>query len=117
MDVVREAAVHILAWVGTVFIFLAAVGLVRMPDVFLRMQASTKAATLGVVCIAGATAVAFGDSGITFRAIMLTAFIFITAPIAAHLIARASSVTGSPLAKNTVADERYPRDHEPGDEG
>lgn len=101
----REIVILALAWVGTLFVVLAAVGVLRMPDLFSRLQASSKAATLGVVCLLVAVAIHFGDSRIWFKASALGAFLFLTAPIAAHLIARAGFVTGAPLAEETTVNE------------
>jgi multicomponent Na+:H+ antiporter subunit G len=101
----REVVVLGLAWLGTLFVVLAAVGVLRMPDLFSRLQASSKAATLGVVCLLVAVAIHFGDSRIWFKASALGAFLFLTAPIAAHLIARAGFVTGAPLAEETAVNE------------
>jgi multicomponent Na+:H+ antiporter subunit G len=76
-----------------------------MPDMFMRMQAATKAATLGVGCMLLAVAVHFGDLGVTTRAVLVTAFVFLTAPVAAHVIARAAYSVGVPLWTGTLCDE------------
>ena len=105
MTVARDLLVLGLAWTGAVFVLLAAVGIVRMPDLFSRMQASSKAATLGSVCLIIAAAAHFGGSSIWFRAAALGGFLFLTAPIAAHLTARAGFMTGVTLADETIIDE------------
>jgi multicomponent Na+:H+ antiporter subunit G len=94
-----------LAWIGAGFISLAAIGVLRMPDVFSRLQAASKAATLGVACLVLAMALHFGTGSLWFRAGALIVFLFLTVPIAAHLIARAAFVTDAPLAAETVIDE------------
>ncbi|MGH9804596.1 MAG: monovalent cation/H(+) antiporter subunit G [Candidatus Acidiferrales bacterium] len=94
-----------LALIGAVFVLLAAVGMVRMPDLFTRLQATSKAATLGVGCLMAAIAVHFGDLGITTRAMAVVLFTFLTAPVAAHMIARVAYFIGEPLWKGTVVDE------------
>ena len=105
----------VLLFVGAAFLFLAAVGIARMPDLFTRMQTTSKAATLGVGCVVLAVAVHFGDLGVTARALAVIVFVLLTAPVAAHLIARAAYLTGVELWEGTVADElrgRYdPRTH------
>jgi multicomponent Na+:H+ antiporter subunit G len=73
---------------GLIFCLLAAVGIVRMPDIYTRMQASTKAGTLGISFIIVAVAVHFGDAITALQAGLVIAFLFLTAPIASHLIAR-----------------------------
>jgi monovalent cation/proton antiporter MnhG/PhaG subunit len=91
--------------IGAAFALLAGAGVVRMPDLFTRMQAATKASTLGIGCIVLAVAVYFGDLSITTRALAIIAFVFLTAPIAAHMIARAAYFVGVPLWEGTVIDE------------
>lgn len=80
--------------IGTAFMFLGAVGLVRMPDLLTRMQTATKPPTLGVICLMVAVALYFPDFGVTIRAVAITVFVFLTAPVAAHMIGRAGYVTG-----------------------
>jgi CPA2 family monovalent cation:H+ antiporter-2 len=91
--------------VGAAFSLLASVGVIRMPDLFMRMQAATKASTLGIGCIVLAVAVHFGELGVTTRALAAIAFVFLTAPVAAHMIARASYFVGVPLWQGTIIDE------------
>lgn len=91
--------------IGAAFLLLAGAGVVRMPDLFMRMQAATKASTLGVGCIVLAVAMHFGDLGVTTRALATILFICLTAPVAAHVIARASYFVGVPLWEGTIIDE------------
>jgi CPA2 family monovalent cation:H+ antiporter-2 len=90
---------------GAAFALLAGTGVLRMPDLFMRMQAATKASTLGIGCIALAVAVHFGELGIATRAVATIIFVFLTAPVAAHMIARASYFVGVPLWEGTIIDE------------
>ncbi len=90
---------------GAIFIFLAAIGLVRMPDLYLRISVTTKAATLGVGLLLIGTAIYFKEVSITTRAIAIIFFLFLTAPIGAHLIGRASYFIGVPMWKKTVMDD------------
>jgi multicomponent Na+:H+ antiporter subunit G len=106
---IREAITVILMVVGAVLTLLAALGMVRMPDVYSRMQSATKASTLGVGCLMLAVAVDFADLAITTRAVLIVAFVFLTAPISAHMIGRAAYYVGVPLWKGTTLDEL--RDH------
>lgn len=96
-----------LLWiVGSAFAFLAALGVVRMPDVFTRMQASTKASTLGLGCFLLGAALQLADLASIIRVVSIGAFIFLTTPVSAHVIARASYRAGVPLWDGTVLDER-----------
>jgi multicomponent Na+:H+ antiporter subunit G len=90
---------------GAAFMALGAFGLVRLPDVYLRMSASSKAATLGVSLVLAGAAVHFGTAAVAGRALVVAAFLFLTAPVAAHAIGRAAYRRKSPLGPGTVADE------------
>ena len=106
---IREAATVFLMVVGAVLMLLAALGVVRMPDVYSRMQSATKASTLGVGCTMFAVAVDFAELAITTRVVLIVAFVFLTAPISAQMIGRAAYYVGVPLWKGTTLDEL--RDH------
>jgi multicomponent Na+:H+ antiporter subunit G len=94
-------------WVaGSAFALLAAVGVVRMPDVFTRMQASTKASTLGLGCLLVGAALQLGDFASLIRVVSIGSFLLLTTPVAAHVIARASYLADVPLWEGTVLDER-----------
>jgi multicomponent Na+:H+ antiporter subunit G len=97
--------------VGTLFVLLAGVGVFRMPDLFSRMQASTKAGTLGVGCLLVAVGLHFGDLGVATRALLVVAFLFLTAPVAAHMIAQAAYFTDVPRWEGTVIDEFHEMHH------
>ena len=102
MDVITA----ILWLAGSAFALLAAVGVLRMPDVFTRMQASTKASTLGLGCLLLGAALQLGDFASFIRVASIGAFIFLTTPVAALVIARAAYFADIPLWKGTVLDER-----------
>lgn len=94
-----------LVTLGTIFILLAAIGLIRMPDLYLRISVTTKAATLGIGLLLAGTAIYFNEVAITTRAIAIILFIFLTAPIGAHLLGRASYFIGLPMWKKSVTDD------------
>lgn len=104
-----------LLFVGASFCVFAAIGMIRMPDLLTRMQASTKAGTFGVGFVVLSVAVHFGDVGTTTRAALAIAFLLLTAPVAAHMIGRAAYIVGTPIWKGTVQDDlrgRYdPKTH------
>ena len=91
---------------GALLGLLASVGVLRMPDVFTRMQASTKASTLGLACLLIGTALQMGDFASFIRVASIGAFVLLTTPVSGHVIARASYFAGVPLWKGTVLDER-----------
>ena len=109
---VREWTCAALFIAGALLKFLAALGVLRMPDLFLRMSATSKASTLGTGLMAAAAAVYFGDTSTIVRALAIVVFVFVTAPVAAHMIGRAAYFDGVPLWRGTVSDElrgRYDR--------
>lgn len=97
---------------GTTLALLAGVGVLRMPDVFTRMQASTKASTLGLGCFLAGVAVEHPELSFVIRAGSIGAFVMLTAAVSAHVIARAAALSGTALWEGTVVDER-PDDDEP----
>jgi multicomponent Na+:H+ antiporter subunit G len=78
---------------------------VRMPDVYMRVQTTSKSITLGATCILLSAAIHFADSGMFLRAILIIVFLFITTPIAAHVLSRAAYLSGIPVAPETLFDE------------
>jgi multicomponent Na+:H+ antiporter subunit G len=90
---------------GACFCLLGAVGIIRMPDIFTRLQAATKTGTLGVGFIMVAVMVHFQELGVTVRSLLVIGFLFLTAPIAAHVIARAAYFISTPLWEKTAVDE------------
>jgi multicomponent Na+:H+ antiporter subunit G len=101
----RETATAILVLAGAFFAFAAALGVLRMPDIFIRMHASTKAGTLGCGLTLLAVAVRFGELGVASRALAAIVFLLFTAPVAAHMIGRVAYRTGVPLWERSVVDE------------
>lgn len=83
-----DTVIGVLAVTGALLVLLAGVGVVRFPDVYARMHAATKAATLGIALVGLAAALAL-DSAAP-KVLVTIAFIFITAPSAAHLVGRAA---------------------------
>jgi multicomponent Na+:H+ antiporter subunit G len=93
---------------GAIFMLLAAMGILRLPDLLTRMHATTKAAALGVILIMLAVAVHFGEVAVVARAFAIIVFVLMTAPVAAHVIGRAGYFVGSKLWSGTVKDELRP---------
>lgn len=85
----------ILVLIGACFCFLAALGVLRFPDVFTRMHAASKAGVLGVGLVLVGAALASGDVAVMLRAVAGVIFIVLTAPVSAHLLARAALKSGT----------------------
>lgn len=90
---------------GTAFMLVAAIGLLRLPDLYTRMHAVTKAGTLGIGLTLISAAVAFGDVSVTTRALVALLFVLLTAPVSAHMIGRAGYLGGVPLWADTAFDD------------
>ncbi len=101
----QDIVSSVLLIIGTFLLLLAGIGIVRLPDIFLRMSAASKASSLGAGCILLAVAVSAADIAITVRAVAGVLFLFLTAPVAAHMIGRAAYMIGVPRWKGTVIDE------------
>lgn len=88
---------------GSIFLFLGALGLMRMPDVYNRIQAGTKATTLGtMLSLFGLGLIMPGWFG---KIIILIVFVLITNPVSSHVLARAAHFSGIPLSPKTVVDK------------
>ena len=90
---------------GTGFMLVAAVGLLRPPELYTRMHAVTKAGTLGVGLLLVSATVAFGDVSVTARALTALLFVFLTAPVSAHMIGRAGYLGRAALWEGTAFDD------------
>lgn len=101
-----EMILSALVLLGGAFCLIAAIGLLRFDDVFMRLHASTKAGTLGVGLIMVAAAINFQATDAVARALGALIFLLLTAPVAGHMIARAAYASGATLSPRTVVDER-----------
>jgi multicomponent Na+:H+ antiporter subunit G len=90
---------------GTFLMFLTGLGLLRMPDIFCRMHAATKGASLGVALLLLAAALFFQETAVVTKALVTVAFIFLTAPVAASLLGRAAYAQRTQLWEHSVIDE------------
>lgn len=91
--------------VGVMFDLLGCIGLVRLPDVYNRLQAGTKCVTLGVCLILLGTIVMANDTPTRLKSMLCMIFILITSPTAAHALARAARVSGIKLWERSVVDQ------------
>lgn len=96
--------------VGLAFNFFGCLGLIRLPDVYNRLQASTKSVTLGTCGILFGIFLFRGFSATGIKAILCLIFIILTAPVSAHALARAAHIAGVKLWEKSVIDE-YGKDY------
>ena len=104
-DFLFDILVAALVLVGAAFALIAAIGLVRLPDLYTRMHAASKAGTLGSGVLLIALAVHDGTGGTASRALAGVVFFLLTAPISAHLLAKAAYAVGYGMWEGSVRDE------------
>jgi len=107
----REIIGYIFMGIGMVFNLTGAIGLFRLPDVYNRLQASTKNVTLGTISVLVGAIIISGISSIGAKSLLAAVFIVLTSPVSAHVLARASHIYGIPLCKGSVID-RYADDYQ-----
>jgi multicomponent Na+:H+ antiporter subunit G len=105
----RDLVAYAIMALGVAFDLLGCIGLVRLPDVYNRLQAGTKCVTLGTFLLLIGVVVRFGFDAVSCKAVLCMCFVAMTSPTAAHAIARAAHRSGVPLAPGSVMD-RYRED-------
>ncbi len=105
MEMLLAVVTSALLLVGAVFAFSASVGMIRLPDLYSRMHAASKAGTVGSGLMLLAVAVHADDLGIATRCIAGVIFFLLTAPISAHLLAKAAYSVGYRLSALSVHDD------------
>ncbi len=100
-----EIAAGLLIIAGAFFMLVSALGVLRLPDLFMRMHAATKAGTLGAALVLFAAALLFGQLAVSIKAVAVFLFLLLTAPVAAHVLGRAAYYAGVELWSETVLDE------------
>ncbi len=100
-----ETTATALAIAGAFFTFVAGLGVVRLPDLFTRMHAASKATCFGVGLLAVAVAVQYPSGAAWLKAGLIVLFLFLTTPVASHLLARAAYRMRVPKAPHSGPDE------------
>jgi len=90
---------------GLFFDFFGCLGLIRLPDVYNRLQASAKCITLGTCGILFGLFLVTGFNATGIKALLCMGFIILTAPVSAHALARSAYRSGVKPCKGTVVDE------------
>lgn len=103
-----DVASAVLILAGCVLAVVAGIGLVRLPDVFARMHAATKPATLGLVLVALGACLQLDSAADITKLVLVVLLQFLTAPVGAHLVGRASyhaNARRAPLVVDELADD------------
>jgi multicomponent Na+:H+ antiporter subunit G len=101
----REVLIYFFLFFGAGMILIAAIGCLRLPDLYTRMHAATKSGTVGIMGIVIAMMIYVGETSVIWRGILVILFFLLTAPVAAHMIGRAAYRSGVPLWEKTCVDE------------
>lgn len=100
-----QALAALVMVLGSLFSLLAAVGLLRLPDLYTRMHAASKAGVVGAGMILLAVAIVSFDGAVALRAMLGIIFLVLTTPVSAHLLARAAYQAGVRLTDRTSIDD------------
>jgi len=100
-----DILIGILATAGSLFVLIASLGILKMPDFYTRLSVTIKAATLGIGCILSAAALYFYDFAVTSKSFAIIFFLILTAPIAAHIVGKVAYKTGIKMWENSVLDQ------------
>jgi multicomponent Na+:H+ antiporter subunit G len=109
---VADVAAAVLLLTGVALAVVGGIGLQRFPDVFARMHAATKPATLGLVLVLCGAALRVEDPGDVAKLLLVWALQFVTAPVGAHMVGRAAYRAGTELSPATSVDELAGRERE-----
>ena len=100
----------LLLLIGSVFTLIAAIGVLRLPELYTRIHAASKAGTMGSCLVLIALAIHASDFGTMSRALAGVVFFLLTAPVSSHLLAKAAYAVGYRLHSSSVRDEMAPTD-------
>ena len=95
----------VLIGIGLLFNFLGCLGLVRLPDVYNRLQSATKCVTMGTISILVGTFAIFGFTAVGIKALLCGLFLLLTSPTATHALARGAYLSGIKLWERSVVDK------------
>jgi len=114
MNDVIEAIVCVLLLTGSLFTLIGAIGLARLPDFFMRLHGPTKSTTLGVGGVVLASVVHFTSlrALTSLHEILIPAFLFLTAPISAHMLSKAGIQQRVSLSAATRGSPTLPEAHD-----
>lgn len=107
ISILNEGFNAVIILLGAIFIFISAIGLIRLPDVYTRAHAASKSSTLGVMFILLGTFLFFliGEQYFSTKLLLGIFFVFLTAPVSAHMICRCAYRSQVELAKSSIRDD------------
>jgi multicomponent Na+:H+ antiporter subunit G len=103
IHIITDIVGNLFLIIGSLFLFSAGLGVLRMPDTYNRIQTGTKATTLGTIMIL--IGLAFLHPAWTFKLIIIIFFVMLTNPVSSHALARASHAIGTHETETTVVDQ------------
>jgi multicomponent Na+:H+ antiporter subunit G len=95
----------VLMFLGSLLSLVAAIGVLRLPDLLTRMHAATKPQVLGLILTMAGLAASLGSSQLTWKLLIVVLFQFMTAPVSAHMVGRSGYRTGKVRDEDLVVDE------------
>lgn len=108
MSLIIEIISSFFILAGVIFIVISGIGLIRLPDFYIRISAITKAITLGITLLLIGIGIYFNDLVIAGKVITIFFFMTLTSPVSAHIIARAATKNKVPFWDKTVLDDFNP---------
>lgn len=100
-----EWLASILLILGAGFILLSSIGMFRFPDLYIRMHATTKASTLGILLILMGICIYFPSLSVFLKSFFILIYVFLTTPVASHMIGRAGHLIKVPKWEKTFRDD------------
>ena len=105
MELIHEIISSLFVFLGACFMLISAVGILRLPDFYIRMSAITKAGTLGVGLIVLGIALHFNEMSVLIKSVSIIFFMLLTSPVAAHIISQAAAKSNIPFWKMTDLED------------
>ena len=87
---IREIVISVFLLSGTLLIFIASIGVLRMPDIYMRMHASTKATSLGIMLLLIGASIYFPIFSVIFKSLAVIVFLYLTIPVSANLLGKSA---------------------------
>jgi len=100
-----EWLVFVFLILGALFILISAIGILRLPDLYMRMHASTKTTSLGIFLLLVGALLAMPDFSTIIKGILVVLFTFLTSPLGAHTVSKAGHLLKVGKAENYIKDD------------